>query len=170
MNKKYIVALIATLFIFGSYFFPRQAEVNFGAVSSAGVINNVTSWSSLTTSLTSTSTSILNAGASDRAVIATYADCSTLGNSFTYTTGAGLASLTLQAATTSVSSLGLQGNTNYINNTTISTSSALFYSATSTEGVLIYTSRIWPVNTYLTFETNATNTASCAFGAEWMPL
>jgi hypothetical protein len=171
--KSITIGLIVVLLVaIGAYFYPTQ-NVRVGAVSSSGAYANTVSWSSTVFApLTGTSTSILNVGGSDRAILGTYVTCTGLGTSQTYTTGTGLASLTLQSATTSVSATGLQGNANYATNVTIATTSPStnFYIATTTEGVLQYTSRIWPVNTYLTFNTNATSTATCSFGVEWEPL
>lgn len=101
-----------------------------------------------------------------------YVACTGLGTSQAYNSGTGLTSngWTLLGATTSVSSTGLQGNTNYILNTFIATTTVNYYVGSTTEGVIAYTSRIWPANTYLTFNFNATNTAQCSIGVEFVPL
>ena len=142
-----------------------------GAVSPNGTYNNTTGYAQITfTPSTSTSTSILNSGASDRAVIAEYGFCSSIGTSYTYSSGAGLATWTLQSATTSSANAGFLGNTNYLFNTTVATGTAtgLYYaSSTGASSVVAY---IWPVGTYLTFGFNATNTASCSLGVSYNPL
>ena len=156
-----------------------STSVHLGAVSTSGTYNNDVGISQITfTPSTSTSTSILNSGASDRAVIGSYGMCTSIGTSTTLTTGTGLANWTLQSATTSGSSLGVQGSTNFIFNTTIATTSntaaanatgnGIYYaSSTAARNIGSY---IWPVNTYLTFDFNATNTASCSLGVTWLPL
>lgn len=149
----------------------HKSPVLGGAVSSSGTSNVTTSWSSIVFNpLTSSSTSIYNTGASDRAIMGSYVFCTTIGTSYTYATGAGLTSWTLLAATTTTNANGLQGSTNYIVNATVATATPNYYVATTTEGAPLYTGRIWPAGTYLTYNFNATNTASCSLGAEWMPL
>lgn len=179
-NKSLIVSVIVVFLIaIGAYFFPKMNSF-VGAVSPSGSYFNDQNASSIVFSpLTGTSTSILNNGGSDRAITAIRIYCSSIGTSHTFLTGntgtgADLASWQLSAATTSIANLGLQGNANYIlaSGTVISTSTGngLFYIASTTEGVLAYASRIWPVNSYLTFNTNATNTATCSYDADWISL
>ena len=178
MKNIYITLGIVFALVVGGligYAIHAPSAGSFGAVSSAGTSNNVTAWSSVTLNSTNalgTSTSILNTGASDRAVIGSYVTCTSMGNVLTYGTGAGLTSTgwTLTAATTTTSGSGLLGNTNYIVNETLATSSGILYQASTTEGVVTYTSRLWPTGTYLTFNLNATSTASCSVGIEYMPL
>lgn len=174
-NKSLLVSVIVVLLVaVGGYFYPK-AHILAGAVSPSGSYYNDQNASSIVfTPSTGTSTSILNNGGSDRAIIATRAYCSSIGTSQTFTTGVGLTSngWTLLAATTSVANQGLQGNTNYILNGFIGTTSPLgtYYLASTTEGVIQYVARIWPVNTYLTFNSNATNTATCSYDADWISL
>ena len=169
MKKIYIaIAIVFVVAVFG-LFYPK-VKGSFGAVSSSGAYNSMTSWSSITltpSSNAATTTSILNSGASDRAILGSYTMCtSEVAVGLPLTSGA----WAMTAATTSTSSLGLQGNTNYIANITIATTTGTTFVASTTEGVIANWSRIWPVNTYLTFALNASSTASCSFGVEWMPL
>lgn len=167
-----IVSFLVALAIVGGYFFPT-IKGSFGATSATGTTNNVTSWSSITfLPLTASTTSLLNTGASDRAILGSYTMCTSATTVRSYGAGAGLANFTVQAATTSAdgSTKGLEGNVNYIVNESVATSTGTGYTASTTEGVIYGISRIWPVNTYLTFITNATTTASCSFGVEWLPL
>lgn len=172
-NTIYTVVgvVVLVLAIAGGYMFPRVTTIiRAGAVSTSGTYNNTTFNSQIIFNpLTSTSTSILNTGASDRAIENTVVYCTAIGNPLTYLTGAGLASWTLLEATTTTSGNGLQGNTNYIANMTIATTSNS-YIATTTEGVLYAYSRYWPVNTYMTFNFNATTTGSCSIEVGWLPL
>ncbi len=111
--------------------------------------------------IAATSSSILNSDASDRWITDSGVACTGVGTSNTITTGTGLASWTFQAATTSVASLGLQGNTNYAANITVATSSAYVQTASSTPGVIGAISALWKAGSYMTFTYNATNTAAC---------
>lgn len=124
-----------------------------------------------------TSTSILNTDASARWVEGAIVACTGIQNAFTNTTGTGLASYLLQAATTSVANLGSQGNTNLAVNLTVATGTtgaAVFsYSATSTASagtsapnpVAFY----WAPSTYLTFTFNATSTGACIVKTSYIP-
>lgn len=108
------------------------------------------------------STSILNTDSNDRYVLDTFLACSGVNGQGVY----------LKAATTSVSSLGLQGNANLIASTTATTTTtSLFdYVSTSTEGTLPMTGRVWPSGTYLTFLFNntATTSATCTPGVHYL--
>lgn len=107
------------------------------------------------------STSILNTDSNSRFIVSNFVSCGgTNGQGFTAT-----------AATTTTSSNGLQGNTNYAANTvaTTSVSSTYMYTASSTEGVIQYTSRIWPSGTYLTFVASAVNSGVCTVGVNYLP-
>jgi hypothetical protein len=170
--KIYIATLVVVLAIVGGYFFPKVNN-KFGAVSATGTTNNVTSWSSITfVPSTASTTSLLNNGASDRAILGSYAMCTNEVTVLNWATGAGLANFTVKAATTTLdgSTVGLAGSVNYIMNVNIATTTGYGFVATSTEGYPIYVGRIWPTGTYLTFITNATSTATCSFGVEWLPL
>jgi hypothetical protein len=173
-NTIYVSLIVIALVALGAYFYPQSGSL-VGAVSPNGAYNYTTSWSSinlLPTTANGTSTSILNTGASDRAVMGTYVMCTSVGTSYTFGTGVPLLSLgwTLTAATTSTANSGLGANTDYILNTSIATTTSVVYNASTTDGILGDLSRLWPVNTYLTFNFNATNTAACALGVEWLPL
>lgn len=117
-----------------------------------------------------TSTSILNTDSSARWVADFgFAGCTGAGTSYTYpnTNATGLASLAVQAATTSVPNLGLQGNTNYALNLNVSTSSAVYtQSATSSTPTQ---AGYWAAGTYMTFIFNATSTANCVVEMDYIP-
>lgn len=116
---------------------------------------------------TATTTSILNGDASDRIITDSFAECNTLGSSFTAYTGAALANLIFTAATTSTSAPASVTNTQLALNVNISTTTTnIAYVATST-----FTNiqpRIWATGTYLTFVSNATNTAACNVGVHYL--
>lgn len=116
-----------------------------------------------------TSSSILNTDANGRWVKAVDVGCTGVGTSGG-ATGAGVASLLVQAATTTTFNNGLQGNTNYIGNVTVATTTSFSQSASSTlASATSYSTDFyfWPSQTYLTFDFNATNTAACAISASY---
>lgn len=177
MNKTSLVigAVVALLigFAVGTVLSPAEVAVAPQGVSSVGSSNFTARLASITmapSTASATTTSILNNGGTDRAIESAFISCNTVGTSQTFTTGAGLSAWNLKIATTSVASTGLQGNTNYAADMSISTSTADAYSATSTNPAPNPVSRIWPVNTYLTFLFNATNTAACTVGAHYLVL
>lgn len=114
-----------------------------------------------------TSSSILNSDASARYITDGFVACTGIGTSLTAVTGAGLATLQFQMATTSTSAPANLG-TNYSERVTLATSSATFYVASTTEGAIAGFSRYWDAGTYLTIQPNATNTAACTVGVHYL--
>jgi len=172
-NKSLTVSLLVVLIVaIGGYIYPQAQSLVQGISTSGSNFNGPSDATAVTSLLTSTSTSIQNTGGNDRAITSDHAFCQSVGTSNGYLTGGGIASLTLQAATTSVANQGLQGNTNYVFNTTIATTSGLaaYYVASSTEPIPSYIGRIWPAGSWLTFNTNATNTAACSFSVHFIGL
>lgn len=117
-----------------------------------------------------TSTSILNNSGQDRIITAEKVGCENVGTSKTAYTGTGLASLTVTIATTSTATPSALGNTNTLPVITIGTSTANFATASSTAGTpgSNLVTNIWAAGTYLTFATNATNTAACTYGVDYL--
>lgn len=114
-----------------------------------------------------------NNSGQDFAIRATDITCQGLGTSLTAYTGAGLTNLVFKMATSSTNNVTnnvADINTNYSANMTVSTTTITTYQATSTDGVIQGTSKVWPNGTYLIASSNATNTASCAIGVSVMPL
>lgn len=114
-----------------------------------------------------TSTSILNTDESDRYVESAYVACGSVGTSQTAYTGAGLAALVFTAGTTTANApatptaSALQSML-----VTVSTSTTDSFIATTT-----YTSpfsRRWNAGSYMTFFSNATNTAACTVGVHYL--
>ncbi len=166
-STKIVGGIVLALVVIGAYIFPRssvttvvQGNSSVGASNSDAKIATIT-MAPLTAA--ATTTSILNTFGTDLVIESSMAYCTGVGTSKTFLTGAPLASLQLQMATTSVGFLGLQGNTNFAANLLIATSSVTAYTASSTEGTTIY-GRLWPANTYLSITFNATNTAACTTG------
>lgn len=173
-------ALVATLCavvigaaIWGAYKYP-QAVVQ-GTGSAAGVAFNTAKFAGETASLASpgangTSTSILNSDSSDRYITSVVAACNTVGTSRTAYSGAGLANWNITVATTSTADpAALPSGYNPVLGgvLNISTSTPNTLVASSTAGVSS-TTLIWAANSYLTFWSNATNTAACTFGANYV--
>lgn len=115
-----------------------------------------------------TTTSILNSDANDRYITSTFAYCGGLGSSQTAYTGAGLANLTLKAATTSTAAPAALTNTNLVMNVNIATTTPNT-SAVATSTFVSAINQRWAAGSYLTFEFNATNTAACTVGANYIP-
>jgi len=119
---------------------------------------------------TGTSTSVLNGTTNDLYITDIKIGCEGIGTSKTAYTGTGLSALTLKVSTTSTASPAAVG-TNLVNGATItiSTSTPFFTLSTSTVGTAGTGSSsyflVWSAGSYLTFQTNATNTALCTFGA-----
>lgn len=115
-----------------------------------------------------TTSSIYNGSGNDLFITHLIVGCEGVGTSKTAYTGAGLASLTVTAATSS-SATALTGNAVGGAAITIATSTNTFvFASTTASGSGASSAKgydIWPASTYLVFNTNATNTAVCTFGA-----
>lgn len=168
-TKNIILGVVLAILVAGGYFFPQAPQTIVGTSSPAGTTfgnQKVASVVMAPATSAASSTSLLNTDSFDRIVTNSFVSCNTIGTSQTYLTGAGLATWTLTAATTSGASQ--TGNTNYaVNINPVATSSAYGFTATSTEGVIPAVSRIWPAGTYMTYTFNATNTAVCIVGSNY---
>lgn len=171
---KIIISLVLAVVIggaiYGAYQYPQIPTIFGSSVGSTFTTQKMVAVNMAPLTAAATSTSILNTDSSAR-WIADFglAGCTGAGSSFTYpnNSGTGLAALLIQAATTSVANQGLQGNTNYALNMTVSTSSPAYTeSATST---LASNAGYWAPNTYMTFTFNATNTAACIVEMDYIP-
>lgn len=174
MNKSIYVALIViALIAIGGYFYPAFNGFA-GAASNSGAFTNTPGLYTVTLNpLTSTSTAILNSGATDRDIESSVLYCSAMGSSFTGFSGTALANWILKSSTSTSPTVtaATLANTNYIFNATVSTSSIYLNIASSTIGGGIGdVTRLWPAGTYINFEFNATNTASCTIGVTAFPL
>lgn len=167
-----IAAILGAMAFFGLTPFGKEVIQNFGTTPQGGTARTALA-PTVAVLLSSpganaTSSSILNNSTDDYYVTGLLVGCENVGTSQTAYTGTGLASLTVSAATTSVASPGVVTNTNKVGggNLTIATSTVQFTQASTTAangtGAMY---NIWPAGTYLTFTTNATNTAACSFGA-----
>lgn len=153
---------------------PVIQEVVAGATSSVGVQSSTAKWYSIawTPSLVgsqsngaATTTSLYNGDSVDRIIQDVTYSCSGIGTSRTAYTGAALAALVFTAATTSTANPASIVTTNAVLNTTVATSSAELYIASTTPGLTTSAFvRRWAAGSYLTFAANATNTAACTIG------
>ena len=174
---KILIAVVIALVVGAAVeYFVTQEPVNTLAISPVGTIGTSGKYYSQTLSLATaagTTTSMFNNSGVDFAARAVDVMCQTVGTSKTAYSGAGLAAVVFKMATSSTNTVTGNVpdiNTNYLANITIGTSTVDSYNATSTEGVIAGTSKIWPNQTYLIISSNATNTASCAVGVSVMPL
>ena len=167
----FVLAVVIGVAIYGAYQYPKQilalgspVGATFGTAKIAAVnISPLTGAAS--------STSILNTDSSARWVKSTDAACTGVGTSFAFVGQAGIASWLLQAATTSQANNGLQGNTNYVSNMIVGTSTSFSQSASSTVASTLTfgtDNYYWPSGSYLTFTFNATNTAACTVSASYI--
>lgn len=181
MTKKELTigALIVVLAIVIGVSVWSEGHNQIATASPAGTTGTTAKFASVTWAMTSaTSSSVLNSDASDRDIIAIKYGCNSVGTSFTAYTGVPLTSagLTLKAATTSTiaSASLLVSNTNNVVSTSIATSTAssgFLTLASSTMAIAgsAYFNQVWLAGSYLTFFTNATNTAACTIGVEYLP-
>lgn len=119
-----------------------------------------------------TSTSILNTDSNDRIVTGSFFYCNNLGTSYTAYTGAGLTSLGVlfKAATTSTAAPATVSNVNLVLSATVATTSAgsSVYVASTTTPFPNDVGRLWASGSYMTFFSNATNTATCVVGVQYL--
>lgn len=168
-------AAIIGLAIYGAYQFPVAPEATVS--STAGSTFSFAKYAGVRADLsapgsTGTSTSVYNSDSSERYITGIRSGCSLVGTSRTAYTGAGLAALLFSAATSSTASPAVQTNTNKVGggDVTVGTSTPNYAvatsSATGSGSNAVY--NIWPAGSYLTFTTNATNTAQCTFGVDYV--
>lgn len=167
---KVIAVLVVIAAIAGAYAYPKYQNTVGSSVGSTFSTQKMIAVDMSPLTGTATSTSILNTDASAR-WIADFAltGCTGAGTSYTYpnTNATGLANLLIQAATTSVASQGLQGNTNYALNMIVSTSSPIYTESASS--TLAVQAGYWASGTYMTLTFNATNTAACIVEMDYIP-
>lgn len=166
-----VVALLAA----GAYYYPSQNDTQTLAGSPVGTTFNTAKVAAInwTLSTGATTTSVLNSDASDRYVKAIEMGCEAVGTSQTPLTGVGLLALTIKAATTSSASPAVISNAHVIGNSgfTLATSTPTFVIASSTVAGPAGSSdiaNIWAAGSYMTFWSNATNTAVCTVGVTYL--
>ena len=166
-----VIAVIAGVAIYGAYLYPN-IPVSFGA-STQGTTGqtakqyNVYGVNLAAPGANATSSSILNNTGNDLYPTQVIVGCEGVATSKTAYTGAGLATLTFSVGTTSTAAPAAAPSNLLVNAYVIGTSTANFVmaSTTSVTGNTAATGvGIWPAGSYMTFQTNATNTAVCTFG------
>lgn len=179
--KKYIVSIalivVAIVSVFGLIYPKNVKDSSVG--SAVGSTFSTAKESAITwqPGNGATTTSLLNDSGYDRYIKSVQVMCTGVGTSLTAVTGAGLTSngLTMSAATTSTSAPAVFSTSNgFLQSQVIATTSpnGVFF-ATSTPqlgGGSPFTdyTRIWNSGSYLTFQTNATNTMTCTAGASYL--
>jgi hypothetical protein len=163
-----VLAILGTVAFFGYSPFLKTVVQQFG--SPVGTTFNTAKVATVEMSPATnaaSSTSVLNTDASTRFVESLNAACTGVGTSYTNLTGTGLAALTITAATTTVANAGAQGNSNTFTGTVATTTAfSLLSSVIASTGAAMNYS--WPSGTYLTFTFNATNTAACIVGVNYL--
>lgn len=176
MNKSTIVGAIALVLfglavgygVFGNKTVIYQTG---GAGSPVGTTNNsakIATVVAVPSTVAATTSSILNNGGYDRSIRGAFAYCTGVGTSYTYLTGAPLAAWTIQMSTSTVG-IDAKTNTNYPASFTLATSSPWdwesYLGTSATDANLV-----WPSGTYLNMTFNATNTAACTIGVDYLSL
>ncbi len=168
MNSKIVGAGIVVailLGVAGFFFLGSKTKTQFVSGSAAGATFNTAKTAAIVfapVSNAASSTSVYNGDASDRIIKDAHITCT----GAAFTAQPNLASVVFSAATTAVSSLGLQANVNLPLFVAVSSSSAELYVASSTQNT---TARRWNAGSYLTFLTNATSTGeSCVIGVDYI--
>ncbi len=157
---KIIGALVVVAAIAGAYLYPQASTIVGSSTGSTFSTAKVASIVMAPISNTSTSTSILNADASNRLVLDAGVVCpSGLTNMFAGN-ALGVATFNWYAATSAVAAptVSIAGATFAAMNITVATSSPAGATATST-----YTNtyaRIWNAGSYMVFQTNATSSGA----------
>ena len=172
------IAIVLLAAVIGGYFFPKSSIVEIAGSSPQGSTFSSAKFAGVAVNLAApganaTSSSVLNTSGQDVYITDLKIGCEGVGTSKTAYTGAGLASLTVKVSTSSTAAPAAVSST-LINGATftLSTSTPFFTLASSTVGTVGTGSSnwqlIWSAGSYLTFQTNATNTAQCTFGANYI--
>lgn len=171
-----VVAVVLGVAIYGGYLYP-QTPSTFGSSPQGATAQNAKQYSILGVNLAApganaTSSSILNNTGQDLFISGIKAFCEGVGTSRSVVSGNGLSALTFTVATTSSATPSVfPAGSNLVlgGAVTIATTTPNFGISTSTvpaPGGVSTSSIVWLAGSYLTFLTNATNTAVCSFGAD----
>lgn len=157
-----VAALVITGAIWGAYQYPKAPEQSAGTTSGTGNSYHMATFAFNPTTASATTSSILNSDSQDRIVLSSYVSCSGVGTSQTAYTGAGLANLTFTIATTSTANPAALGNTAYVLQQNLATSTTeSSVASTSISKFATGNAFRWQAGTYMTVSSNATNTAAC---------
>lgn len=153
--------------------YPKQVNsiVTLGAVGATFNDAKIAAVSMSPSTSAATSTFLTNNDAGGRWVSKVFANCTTVGGtSLSYLTGLGIANLNVQFATTS--SATQIAPANLLGNLTVSTSTAWDMSASTTvasASQITNDNYYWAAGSNLQLTFNATNTAACVVGVDYMP-
>lgn len=168
-------ALLVGMAIYGGYQYPIYHAPSGQVQSSAGTNYNSAKFAGTTISLATpgagaTSTSILNTDSVDRIVTTFKVGCEGVGTSQTAYTGAGLASLQVSIGTTTAAnpSSFLSSAAIALNYVLGTSTPALIVASSTLATATSSLASIWPAGTYETFFFNATNTAACTIGLDYI--
>jgi len=170
---KYIFGVLVFLAIAGGYVYPKAIE-SFGTpvVGTTFSTAKVAAINMIPSTASATSSSIYNGDDNDRFVTDAFVACGGVGTSKTAYTGTGLANWTWYAATTTTNAPSdplSSTATNLAMNVNVSTTTAAdAYTATTTYTQVF--NRRWAAGAYMTFQPNATNTATCNVGVHYLAL
>lgn len=180
-NDKFVVYILVILalvvgFVVGHSFFATTVA---GATLPVGTTNSTPREAFIVYSPTvpgATTTSMFNPDANDRVIVSAKYECTGIGVSQTINTGASTLPVILFMATTSTANPTQLFNTNYVWDNILATSStsgpaALDYQASTSPGFVPVniSDRIWAAGSYLSVASNATNTATCNIGVDYLP-
>lgn len=168
-----VAAVLGALAFFGFTPYGKQVVQQFGTSTQGSTGQTAKQYSVLGVNLVApganaTSSSIQNNTGDDLYVTGLKVGCEGVGTSKTAYTGTGLALLTLSVGTSSTASPAVAPTNLIMSAVTIATSTVDFTLASSTAatpGNSTYLN-IWNAGSYMTFATNATNTAVCTYGVD----
>ena len=173
LSLAVVGAIFGTVAFFGFSPFIRTVVQNFGTTTQGGTGTTARQYNVYGINLAApganaTSSSIYNGSGNDIYITSIKVGCENVGTSRTPYSGTGLAALKFSVATTSTSAPAAQGAAIIAGaNITIATTSPNFtYSTSTSSWGAATTSNIWAAGSYLSFVSNATNTAVCTFGAD----
>lgn len=165
---------VAVLAIIGAYFYPIQKMVSTFAASPAGTTVNSAKFAGVLgvalsgTGANGTSTSILNTDAFDRYVTSFKVGCEGLGTSFKNSGGISALQVTVATTTTSAPTTIAYNFAVALNATIATTSVNNLVSSSTLQTATSSNSFVWNSGSYMTFFWNATNTAICTEGVEYV--
>lgn len=174
MNKYifFFFGGVAALAVAGLFLPMNKVETTVGSASAVGSTFSTAkvAYKAWTLSNGATTTSLYNSDSSDRIIRSVDYTCSGVGTSLTAVTGTGLANLIFTAGTTSTDAPAVPTLGNSVFSSTVATTVPEIYLSSTTHGLTTSAFvRRWGAGTYLTFVSNATNTAACVIGVTYMP-
>lgn len=171
-TKILTVAVVLAVLVFAWYKVTHTTEVQVTASPTGTTFNSAKVAAVIFAPATgsATSTSLLNSEVNDRYITDSFVMCRSVGTSKAAYSGGGLDLFRFIVGTTSsaITQNLADVNTRYAANLVLGTSTVDSFTASSTEGVIPGTSRVWPAGSYLTIQSNATNTAVCNVGVRYI--